>query len=90
MFNTIKQNLITAFNRASEFYKDMKAAFSKGALPHGELLLREAEFVAGVGEVALAPEAPGGAFMIGDAARTLAKAGHKARLYEQRRHLNVL
>lgn len=81
--------ILKAFNVATEFCRDVKAAFAQGAMPDNERHLREAEIVAGAGEIFLAPEAPGGAFMIGDAVNVLAKAGHKARYSNQHLRLEV-
>ncbi len=86
---TLSSVLLKAFNVASEFCRDIKAAFRQGAMPDSERHLREAEIAAGAGEMFLAPEAPGGAFMIGDALRVLAKAGHDARFSAQHRRMEV-
>lgn len=89
MFTTLKNKLMSAFRTASEFCKDIYASFSKGAMTSKERHFCEAEFVAGAGEVVIAPEAPGGAYMCVHAAKKMAKAGHDYRV-AHKPHLKVV
>ncbi len=68
-------------HRVMETLRDVWATVSHPeAMPDSDRRMSEAEFVAGVGEILIAPQAPGGVFMIVDGIRRLSGPGHRWRM----------